>query len=101
MRYDTKIELVRTDPGRFNPETCNYEGRTETKTPLYASVMDTRMEMVRLVYGSLRQGTLTIHVQNHIEQPFDWIDVRGRRYRVDWRRKLRTKETFIVSEVQT
>ena len=99
MRYDTKIELVRLDPGEFNPETGNYDGATETKTSLYASVMDTRAEMVKLVYGSLRQGSLTIHLQNHIDQPFDRIDVNGRRYKEDYRRKLRTKETLIVSEV--
>lgn len=100
MRYDTKIELVRSDPGHFNPDTCNYEDRAETKTALYASVMDTRAEMVQLVYGSLKQGSLTIQLQNHIRIPFDWIDVDGRRYKADFRRKLRTKETLVVSEVQ-
>ena len=101
MRYDTKIELVRLDPGHFNPDTGNYEGRTETKTALYASVMDTRAEMLKLVYGCLRQGSLTIHIQNHTDIVFDQIEVRGRRYKVDFRRRLRTKESFIVSEVQT
>lgn len=101
MRYDTKIELVRLDPGEFNPETGNYDGATETKTSRYASVMDTRAEMVKLVYGSLKQGSLTIHIQNHTDIVFDQIEVRGRRYKVDFRRRLRTKESFIVSEVQT
>ncbi|UNT92609.1 MULTISPECIES: hypothetical protein [Allobaculum] len=101
MRYDTKIELVRSDPGHFNPDTCNYEDRAETKTALYASVMDTRAEMLKLVYGSLKQGSLTIHIQNHTDIVFDQIEVRGRRYKVDFRRRLRTKESFIVSEVQT
>lgn len=101
MRYDTKIELVRIDPGTFNSETGNYEGKTETRTALYASVLDTRTEMLQLVYGSLKQGSLTIHMQNHVDIPFDQIEVKGRRYKVDYRRRLRTKESFIVSQVQT
>lgn len=100
MRYDTKIELIRISPGEFNPDTGNYEGEQETTESLYASVMDTRAEMVQLVYGSLKQGSLTIQLQNHIRIPFDWIDVDGRRYKADFRRKLRTKETLVVSEVQ-
>lgn len=100
MRYDRKIELIRADPGTFNPLTGNYEGGSETRTPLFASIMDTRAETVQLVYGSLKQGSLTIQLQNHIRIPFDWIDVDGRRYKADFRRKLRTKETLVVSEVQ-
>lgn len=100
MRYDRKIELIRVSPGTFNEKTANYEGSTETRTPLYASVMDTRTEMVKLVYGTLRQGSLTIQLQNPVDQAFDWIEMDGRRYKVDFRRHLRTKETFIVTEVQ-
>ncbi len=100
MRYDTKIELIRISPGEFNPDTGNYEGEQETTESLYASVMDTRTEMVKLVYGGLKQGSLTIHLQNHVDEPFDYIDVRGKRYKPDFHRRLRTKQTYVVSEVQ-
>lgn len=62
--------------------------------------MDTGRETMRIVYGEIRQGSLTIQLQNHYNAPFDRIRVLDRVYTVDNSRKLRTKQTFIVSEVQ-
>lgn len=53
-----------------------------------------------LVYGGIRQGSLTLHLQRHYDQPFDRIRIANSIYRVDQRRNLRTKQVFIVSEVQ-
>ena len=65
-----------------------------------ASVMDTGVETMKLVYGSIQQGSLTIQLQNQYEKPFDQIRVGKKIYQVDSRRDLRTKQTFVVSEVQ-
>lgn len=100
MRFDRKICLVRQIPGQFNPKTGNYDNDRPEHFDLYASVMDTRTQMLTLVYGRLVQGSLTITFQNHIQKSFDWIELGGRRYKVDWRRRLQIKEAMVVSEVQ-
>lgn len=100
MRYDTLVYFQLSAPPKYDASTGDYvEGATE-ETLRYASVMDTRTEMMRIVYGGIKQGSLTIQLQNHYNCPFDHIRVDNTVYNVDYSRKLRTKHTFVVSEVQ-
>ena len=55
---------------------------------------------MQVIYGMIKQGSLTIQLQNHYDCPFDQIRIGNKIYKVDYSRKLRTKQTFIVSEVQ-
>ena len=100
MRYDTLISFVKFRRGDYNAETGNYEKAPPEMTVTHASVMNTGQETMRLLYGEIRQGTLVVQIQGHFEQTFDRIEIAGKMYAVDQRRRLRTKETFIVSEVQ-
>lgn len=52
-----------------------------------------------LVYSGIKEGSLTIHLQNHYDRPFDRIRVGNKTYGVDFSRKLRTKQVYVVSEV--
>lgn len=99
MRYDTPIYLQTLQEGSYNPETGNYEGEQTSEIMALASVMDTQTEMLTLVYGKLQQGSLTVQLQNCTE-PFDRIRIGSKVYAVDYCRTLRTKQTFVVSEVQ-
>ena len=99
MRYDTQIFFQKSSPGAYDAETGNYEEDRIEETLKYASVMDTQTEMLKLVYGSIKQGSLTLHIQNHYKENFDYIRIGEKIYQVDYTRKLRTKQTFIVSEV--
>ena len=100
MRYDTPIYFQKITPGEYDSSTGNYADDTVEETLRYASVMDTGTDMLKLVYGSLKQGSLTVQLQNHYQEPFDCIRVGKKTYKVDFSRTLRTKHTFIVSEVQ-
>ena len=100
MRYDTRIYFVTTSGQTYDEATGDYTDGTPVKTPVMASVMDTNTETLRLVYGEIRQGSYTIQLQNHYSTPFDYIELNGRKYSVDYKRHLRHKDTFIVSEVQ-
>lgn len=100
MRYDTPIYFRRIAPGDYDPATGNYGDDTIAEVARYASVMDTSRETMRLIYGEIRQGSLTIHLQNHYDDPFDRIRVGNRLYAVDYARRLRVKQVFVVSEVQ-
>lgn len=100
MRYDTPVYFQQVTSGEYDPKTGNYAEDTVKETLRYASVMNTGEEKLKLVYDGPKQGSLTIQIQNHYTEPFDRIRVGKKIYRVDDFRKLRTKHTFVVSEVQ-
>lgn len=104
MRYDKPIYFQVRTKGAYNPATGNYAPAEPIESPVhYASIMDTQDETKKLVYGEIREGSLTIHIQTHYNSPFDCIRVgegeSAKIYVVDYRRRLREKDTFIVSEV--
>ena len=100
MRYDTSVYFQKIEQGEYNTETGDYGEPTITETEVYASVMDTRSEMMRLIYNGPMQGSLTIQLQNHYTKAFDRIRIGDLIYKVDYTRRLRVKQTFVVSEVQ-
>ena len=100
MRYDTKIIFALNGSATYDEETGDYIDSEPIETVRYASIMDTNRETMHLVYGEIRQGSLTIQLQNHYDDPFDYISIDGTKYKVDYTRKLRVKQTFVVSEVQ-
>lgn len=100
MRYDTPIYFQRLTQGEYDESTGNYEDDQIEETEVMASVMDTQTETMKLVYGDIRQGSLTLTIQNHFDQTFDNIRIGNKVYRADRIRRLRVKQSFIVSEVQ-
>lgn len=100
MRYDTPIFFRTVTPGDYDELTGNYGDDEVSETMVMASVMDTQTETMKLVYGDIRQGSLTLTIQNHFDQTFDNIRIGDKVYRVDRTRRLRVKQSFIVSEVQ-
>lgn len=100
MRYDTPVYFQQVTTGEYDPKTGNYAEDTVKETLRYASVMNTGEEKLKLVYDGPKQGSLTIQLQTHYTKPFDRIRIGEKIYRVDDSRELRTKHTFVVSEVQ-
>lgn len=100
MRFDTPIFLQWVFKGEYNPATGNHEDDTVEETKYYASVTDSGVETLNLVYGELRQGVKTVRVQNHCTDVFDFMRIGRKVYRVDFSRQLKTKHVFVVSEVQ-
>lgn len=100
MRYDVPVYFQRRTRGAYDADTGDYGADTVEETKAYAGVYDTRESTLRLVYGSIREGSLTVHLQNHYTEPFDSVRIGEKTYKVDKRRRLRTKEAFIISEVQ-
>lgn len=100
MRYDTSVFFRAVTLGDYDESTGNYGEDVVSETMVMASVMDTQAETMKLVYGDIRQGSLTLTIQNHYDKTFDNIRVGDKVYRVDRTRRLRVKQSFIVSEVQ-
>ena len=100
MRFDTPIYFQRISDGEYDPESGNYGGTSVSEQKRRASVTSTGRETLNLIYGEIRQDSLTIRTQTAYTEPFDRIRVGEKVYRVDFCRPLRTKCTYIVSEVQ-
>ena len=100
MRYDTDIYFQRVILGEYDQATGNYKEDTVTETKRSASVTDTGVETMNLIYGGIKQGSCTIQLQNHYKDVFDRIRIGEKLYRVDFARTLRVKHIFIVSEVR-
>ena len=83
-------------PGKLNTDTHNYDEDTIIEEKRYASVTDTGAQQLQLIYGTIKQGSLTIRLQKPYEAPFDRVRVGDKLYRVD----LSRVRSFIVSEVQ-
>lgn len=100
MRFDTPVYFQRITKGAYNAVTGDYDADTITEEKRYASVTNSGDETLRLVYGELKQGSLTVRLLNHYSKPFARLRIGDKLYAVDLSRKLRTKHNFVVSEVQ-
>lgn len=104
MRFDTPIFFQRVVSGAYDEKSGNYEPDTVTEEKRFASVTASKVETMNLVYGELKQGSLTVRLLMPYTKPFDCIRIgeneKAKIYRVDCSRSLRTKQVFVVSEVQ-
>ena len=100
MRFDTPVYFQTVTAGAYNASTGDYSADTVTEVKVFASVTNSGTETVSLVYGELKQGSLTVRLQNHYTAPFDRVRISDKTYRVDMSRKQRTKHVFVLSEVQ-
>lgn len=100
MRYDRPIYFQSLTQGEYNSDTGNYDDGFVEEVKVYASVMDMKRETMSLIYGGIKQGSLIVHLQGHYNLPFSYIRIENKRYKVDAKRVLRTKDVFFVSEVQ-
>lgn len=101
MRFDTPIWFVKESTQLYNSETGDYDLTEDPQKDLeLASVNDTKADTMVLIYGKIRQGSLTVRIQGEYSDPFDYLEIDGKKYSVDQTRKLRTKTTYFVSEVQ-
>lgn len=97
MRYDTPVYFQSVQPGEYNPDTHNYGDDSIAEVKKYADVIDTNTEQLQIVYGAIKQSSVTIHLQRPYTAAFDYIRIGEKRYRVDVEKHRRC---FIASEVQ-
>ena len=100
MRCDTPIYFQRNRKGAYDATTGNYSPDTVEEVKRYASVTTPGTDTLNLLYGELKQDALTLRLQMPYTEPFNHIRIGEKVYKVDRSRRLRTKQTFIVSEVQ-
>lgn len=100
MRFDTPIYFQCVQAGKLDENTHNYGQDTVIETKVYANVSTTATETLKIVYGDIKQNSLTIRLQMPYKNVFDRIKVGEKFYKVDSAKQLRNKQVFIVSEVQ-
>ena len=97
MRYDTPIYFQHYGKPEYNPATGDYEQSPPVEHKRYASVTDSGIEVMKLVYSDIKQGSKVVRLQNEYIGAFDRIRIGDKCYRVDLNRK---NKAFVVSEVQ-
>lgn len=97
MRYDTPIFFQHIVPGELDETTHNYSEDTITEKKLFACVSSSGVDTLKLVYGNIKQGSLTIRLQRPYNKPFNRIRIGSKFYCVDF---SRYNKAFVVSEVQ-
>lgn len=100
MRFDTPVYFQRIEAGAYDASTGDYGEDIITEEMRYASVTETGIETLNIIYGEIKQGVKTVRLQNYYEKPFDRLRIGNKVYRVDRARPLRLKYTLVVSEVQ-
>lgn len=98
MRYDKKVLFQRVIDV-YQPNGDYVSGIAEEVTD-YASIVNTDFDTMRLVYGEIKEGSITLHLLNKIAFVFNQIVIDGKTYSVDQVINQRTKQAYILSEVQ-
>lgn len=97
MRYNKQVSFYKFDAKTYDPSTGDYTSLDYGYVKFtIGSVMDTKTEMVKLIYGDLKQESKTIIIQGYMDEPFNFIIIDNKFYKCDYRRRLKNKETFIV-----
>lgn len=99
MRYDTPVYFRLETEGKYNEETGDYEDGTVTEKRVWASVSNTNEDMQKIIYGALKQGSITMHIQNRYKGTFSNIRIGDKLYAVDYRKRLRVREVYVLSEI--
>ena len=98
MRFDTPITFVKYTE-TYDATTGDYTTTIASQTKRYASVDATTERMMTLVYGGVKQDSITARIQNHFTGDFDEILIGGKAYRVDYRVPLKVKDVFVLTRV--
>ena len=98
MRYDTRIYFVKEGEEVYDYDTGDYITTEPIKYEAWANVSDTGTERMRLIYGALKQGALTVRIQGKYDETFDYIQVDGKKYKADAFRTFRNDQAFNLSE---
>lgn len=91
MRFDKEVYFY-TEKSDYNAKTGDYDRLEVSEVPRRASVNQTETAMIRMVYDSIPQESLTVRLQNKYEKPFDYIRIGKKLYKVDKRIDLYTKQ---------
>ena len=97
MRYNEPVFFQCKTPGVLDLETHNYSEDIIAEDMKRADITESDTKTLQLVYGTVKQQSLTIRLQRPYTKAFDSIRIGSKTYRVDFSRR---KKVFVISEVQ-
>ena len=97
MRYVIPVFFQRKEPGTFDTETHNFSADQVTEEMRYADITNTGTDTLQLVYGTIKQQSLTVRLQRPYNEPFDNIRIGSKIYAVGF---SRDNKAFVINEVQ-
>lgn len=100
MRYDKEVYFVKEGKKVFDQSTGDYITSEPKKTKKYAALSALLSLKPTIKHGRLNEDKFILRLQNHYNEPFNYIEIDGIKYDVDHSRKLRVKRNFIISERQ-
>ena len=98
MRYDQRIYFVKEGEEVYDYDTGDYITTEPIKHEAWANVSDTGTERMKLIYGALKQGAITVRIVGKYDKEFDYIQVGDKKYNVDAFRTFRNDQSFNLSE---
>ena len=98
MRYNKRVTFIKLGTPVYDQETGDYIDGEPEETTKPADVYQTSEKLQKLIYDGIRQDAITIQLQNKYTKVFDMIRYDGRLYRVDTRKRCRTKELLLCTE---
>ena len=98
MRFDTPVFFRTETQGTYNAETGDYGDPQISEQEVYADITNTGTMTLNLVYGNLKENSLTVRTRESFNG--DKMRIGSKIYRVDTMRQLHGLTTYIVSEVQ-
>ncbi len=99
MRFDEAVYFQKITQGAYDPATGDYADPVVEETVKYGSIVDTSVKTMQLVYGQIRQGSVTVTLPLKYEGAFDRIRIGDSVYRADVRQSSGGKDIFVCSEV--
>ncbi|MCD8208549.1 MAG: hypothetical protein LUD72_11470 [Bacteroidales bacterium] len=100
MRYDTPVYFQTITAGEYDAETGNYGEDVVEETKKWANRTDSKTDALTIQYADIKEGNIIIRLQNHYSAPFDRVRIGTRVYKPVSVRGLRSKDTFVLAEVQ-
>ncbi len=98
MRYDKRVTFIKFGTPVYDPATGDYTDGEPEETTKPADVHQTSEKLQKLIYDGIRQDAITVQLQNKFTKAFDAIRYDDRLYRVDTRKRCRTKELLLCTE---
>lgn len=96
MRYDTKVKFQQVENTYLS--NGDYAETVAEEHIEYASIQNTDIQTMHLVYGEIRQGSITLSLQNYVGYTFNRVVINGVKYTVDQAIDLRVKKAYILSQ---
>ena len=97
MRYDTKVIFQQVENTYL--DNGDYAETVVEEHIEYASIQNTDIQTMHIVYGEIRQGSITLSLQNYVGYTFNRVLINGKPYTVDQAINLRVKKAYILSEI--